>query len=140
MGASSESRAPRAAKVIHVDTNFLIRAQIVGTWEGSALSGWIRAAEPLGISSPAWTEFLCGPVTAEGIDAAATMLHTPVPFGATEATGAARLFNESGRRRGSLVDCMIAATAIEAGARLATANPQHFRRFEPLGLQLAGPR
>lgn len=100
------------------------------------LRTWLFGGALLGIAAPAWAEFLCGPVTPAAADAALGLLQEPIPFAAAEAVLAARLFNESGRRRGSFVDCMIAATAIEAGARLATANAPDFRRFEPLGLQL----
>ena len=123
--------------MIHVDTSFIIRTQVPGTAEDAALREWIRDGEPLGVSSPAWAEFLCGPATPGTTEAAAALVHTPIPFEAHHAVGAARLFNSTGRRRGSLVDSMIAATAIEAGARLATANPRDFLRFEPLGLELA---
>ena len=85
----------------------------------------------------AWAEFLCGPVSAEGVNAALDLIQEPVPFGAGEASLAARLFNDSGRRKGSLLDCMIAATAIESSAALATANQEDFRRLTALGLKLA---
>jgi predicted nucleic acid-binding protein len=49
----------------------------------------------------------------------------------------AQLFNATGRRRGSLLNCLVAAAAIEAGAALATENPRDFERFESAGLTLA---
>ncbi len=36
-----------------------------------------------------------------------------------------------------MVDCMIASTAMVAGAALATANRADFERLVPLGLRLA---
>ena len=62
----------------------------------------------------------------------------PVPFAGKEATQAARLFNLTSRRRGSLTDCMIAAVAIGNAAALATSNPRDFRGFEAAGLRLFG--
>ncbi|MYN65860.1 MAG: type II toxin-antitoxin system VapC family toxin [Acidobacteria bacterium] len=50
---------------------------------------------------------------------------------------AARLFNESGRRRGTIIDCMIGAAALADGASVATSNVAHFSRFAAAGLKLA---
>ena len=123
--------------MIHLDTSFLVRALAAGSPEDGRLRSWLSAGEPLGMSAVAWVEFLCGPVEPSGVELIARVVPDPVPFGEGEAVLAARLFNESGRHRGSLADCMIAATAIRAGATLATENPKDFRRFEPAGLTLA---
>lgn len=123
--------------MIHLDTSFLIRVLVAGSAEDRALRGWFREREPLAIAALAWAEFLCGPVSAELTAGARELLGEPLSFGAAEAAQAAQLFNQSGRRRGSLLDCMIAATAIEAGAALATSNRADFRRLEPFGLRLA---
>ncbi len=66
------------------------------------------------------------------------IIHDPLPFAEADCVLSARLFDLGGRRRHSLLDCMIAAVALRAGAALATANPSDFRRFEPAGLRLAG--
>lgn len=123
--------------MILLDTSFLIRALVRRSAEDTRLRRWLRAGEPLAIAASAWAEFLCGPVSRDGVAAALELLQPPIPFGASEAARAAQLFNESGRRRGSLVDCMIAATAIESSAPLATANRQDFTPFVSLGLRLA---
>jgi predicted nucleic acid-binding protein len=89
------------------------------------------------MSAVAWTEFLCGPVGPAVLEPVGRIVRERVAFGEDEATLAARLYNEAGRRRGTLADCMIAAAAIRAGAILATANAKDFRRFESAGLSLA---
>jgi len=90
------------------------------------------------MSAIAWAEFLCGPLEMGIVDLAEAVVPVRAPFGDEEAALAARLFNESGRRRGSMLDCMIGATALRAGAALATANPADFKRYLTAGLTLAG--
>lgn len=125
--------------MIHLDTSFLIRALVPGTDEDSALRGWLSAGVPLGMSAVSWTEFLCGPLEEPQLRLVRRILREIVPFGPEGAVGAARLFNRSGRRRGTLADCMIAASALHASAPLATANPADFHRFLAEGLELAFP-
>ena len=122
--------------MIHLDTSFLIRALPRSSSEDRRLRAWLKAGEPLAMSTVSWAEFLCGPVGAREIELAARILGDPVSFVAADAALTARLFNLTGRRRGSMTDCMIAATAIRAGAPLATADRADFRRFEPAGLAL----
>lgn len=107
--------------------------------ENAALMGWLGDRAVVGLSSIAWAEFLCGPMSAAELEDIATALDEPEPFTALDATLAAELFNASGRRRGSLADCMIAATALRAGASLATSNTRDFERFVPHGLVFAKP-
>ena len=123
--------------MIHLDTSFLIRALVADSPESALLHTWIVGKLPVGISAVPWTEFLCGPLTEGQIELALALLSEPAPYTAAHTQRAATLFNTSGRRRGSLVDCMVAAEAIEAGAALATSNPKDFQRFAPQGLRLA---
>jgi predicted nucleic acid-binding protein len=123
--------------VIQLDTSFLIRALVSGSPEARQLSEWLSTSKTVGISAVAWAEFMCGPVSTAVIESVELIVGDPVAFSATEAALAASLFNETGRRRGTLVDCMIAATAIHAKANLATSNPADFKRLEEFGLTLA---
>ena len=123
--------------MIHLDTSFLIRALVRGSPEDARLRGWMRADEPLGMSVIAWSEFLCGPIDETALSLASLVVRRRPEFTEEIATISARLFNESGRRRGTMIDCMIAAAAIAERASVATANPADFRRFEALGLALA---
>jgi predicted nucleic acid-binding protein len=120
--------------VIHLDTSFLIRAGARGTAEGNQLRSWMAHRAPVRISVVVWAEFLCGPVTVTAMESAAELFGEPCALTGVDATLAAQLFNASRRRRGTLSDCLIAATAINAQASLATSNRDDFARFERHGL------
>lgn len=120
--------------MIHLDTSFLIRALVRDSGEDARLRDWIRADEPLGMSAIAWAEFLCGPIDEVALSLASVVVGHRVEFTEEMAAASARLFNGSGRRRGTMIDCMIAATALAEGAGIATGNPGDFRRLEPFGL------
>lgn len=124
-------------ELLHLDTSFLVRALAAGTPESRRLGGWLGQSALLGLSVVAWAEFLCGPLDEEQVALALAVVGDPVPLSADDARLAARLFNTTGRRRGSLSDCLIAATAIRTGAALATSNPRDFTRFSTSGLALA---
>jgi predicted nucleic acid-binding protein len=123
--------------LILLDTSFLIRALVAGSAQDRQLRRWLAAGEQIGISSIAWAEFLCGPVQPAMIEVVRRFVTVLVAFDEDDAQLAAQLFNGSGRRRGSLADCMIAASAIRARAPLATTNAADFRRFGSAGLDLA---
>jgi predicted nucleic acid-binding protein len=123
--------------MIHLDNSFLIRAILPGSAEDRCLRDWLRAGEFTAVSAIVWAELLCGPVSDEQAQLAATVVGGPVPFLAEDGALAAHLYNLTARRRGTLIDCMIAATAIRRGAPLATSNLEDFRRFQPHGLRLA---
>jgi predicted nucleic acid-binding protein len=124
--------------VIVLDTGFLIRALARGSAQDARLREWLRDGEEVGMSAIAWAELLCGPIEPGAVDLAQRVVSRRVAFGEEDAAVAARLFNDTGRRRGSLTDCMIAATALRLDAPLATENPADFRRFEAAGLRLVG--
>lgn len=123
--------------MIQLDTSFLILALVPGTSQDTQLREWLTANESMGISAIAWTEFLCGPMGVADVELVARLVGTPQTYDDEHASLAARLFNESGRRRGSMIDCMIAAAAMTADSTLATANIKDFSRLVTLGLRLA---
>ncbi len=123
--------------MIHLDTSFLILALRPGSAEDGRLRTWNAAGEDIAVSAVAWAEFRCGPLSSPHLEAADRIVGPRIDFTDGDAAMAARLFNASGRRRGSLPDCMIAAVALGRGARLATADQRDFHRFEALGLELA---
>ncbi len=121
--------------MIHLDTSFLIRMLDQGLPEARFLEA-TDPDEPVVVRTIAWAEFLCGPIEPAETELALQVVdgHRDLTF--EHAGIAARLSNDSGRRRRSLSDCLIAAAAIHDGARLATANLADFRRFATAGLKL----
>jgi len=115
--------------MIHLDTSFLIHALVPSSRADRRLRRWLRDGDDLAISSIAWAEFLCGPVGTTDVDVVSAMFQEIVSYTVADSELTARLFNQGGRRRGTLADCMIAAVAIRAGAPLATTNPRDFERF-----------
>lgn len=125
------------AAATHLDTSFLIHALVPGTPEDRRLRQWIGQGTTVAMSSVAWAEFLCGPVSDQDRQRAGAVIGTPLPLVGADAARAAGLFSAGGRRRGTLPDCLIAATAVAANATLATSNPDDFQRFTSRGLKLA---
>ena len=88
------------------------------------------------MSTWAWGELLCGPLGSEDASLALRIVRRHVPLWLEEATEAARLFNATGRRRGSLPDCVVVASAVLSNSPLATSDKRDFERFLPLGLMI----
>ena len=125
--------------MIHLDTNYLVDMVTVGSVGAANVKAWLKAGESLATSAVAWSEFCNGPLSKAQKDAAFAVLDRKITdFTWREAEEASRLFNLSGRRRGSHADCMIAAAAIVSGRPLATLNKSDFERLVPFGLRLEG--
>ncbi len=125
--------------MIHLDTNYLVDMVTVGSAGASNVSAWLRAGKSVATNAVAWSEFCNGPLSKAQKDAAFAVLDRNITdFTWREAEEASRLFNLSGRRRGSHADCMIAAAAIVSAMPLATLNKTDFERLVPFGLMLEG--
>jgi predicted nucleic acid-binding protein len=122
---------------VHLDTSFLIRALVRGSPESARLREWLRSGRSVAISTLVWGEVLCGPIDGATVELARRVVPIHVPIGTGEAEEAARLFNGTGRRRGSFQDCLVAATALGSGAAVATTDRGDFARFRGMGLEIA---
>lgn len=123
--------------MIHLDSNLLIALSDAADPHRSTALQLMQSLPQAAVSSLAWWEFECGPVSPEGIAIVRLMLPGGIiPFTESQSREAARLFNAVGRARRFKFDSLIAATAILAGASLATANPADFQPFLPHGLIL----
>ena len=123
--------------MIHLDTNLLIDLVTIGSPHIAVIRQWLEDGEELAVSAIAWSEFLNGPHTRQQKDAVQAIVEGRVlDFSAKEAEQASRLFHYTGRKRGSLAVCMIAAAAMTRDLRLATRNIRAFEKFAPYGLKL----
>jgi predicted nucleic acid-binding protein len=122
--------------MIVLDTNFLVMGLVPGSAQDSRLRRWLQAGEILAVNVIVWAEFLCGPVTADHIRLASQLCPRPEVLLPEDAARGAELYNATGRRRGSLADCLIASTCLRLNAAIATENVADFRPFEPLGLRV----
>ena len=123
--------------MIHLDTNLLIAATDPGDIHASVVNKIMDSAGPFAASACAWTEYRSRPVEPVRDNVLHRMLAGGiVPFDEQTAALAGELFHLTGSTRRTRMDVMIAATAIHAGAELATANPADFLAFLPHGLVL----
>lgn len=122
--------------MIHLDRNVLIASLMPSSAESRQVSGWLGTGAAVGVNVIVWAEFLCGPVTPQQAALAAAAFPDPVALIPQGAVRAADLFNATGRRRGSLADCLIAATCLRLNVSIATNNVQDFQRFAPMGLRV----
>jgi predicted nucleic acid-binding protein len=122
--------------MIHLDTNVLIALPLLAK-QRHTLAQRIGKGEPVATSSLAWFEYVCGPVDeSEQHLVRAAIGGQILAVDESVAERAAALFNQMGRKRGLRTDCLIAATAILAGAELATYNADDFDSFAAHGLSL----
>jgi predicted nucleic acid-binding protein len=123
--------------MIHLDSNLLIALADASDPHRAAALRLMSSGPLAAVSSLAWWEFECGPVSSEGTLLVLRLLTGGVvPFTDAHSHEAARLFNAAGRARRLKFDSLIAATAILAGAELATVNTADFAPFVPHGLRL----
>jgi len=122
--------------MIHLDANVLIALPVLAR-QRHVLTQRISRGEPVATSSLAWFEYVCGPVDdAEQQLVRAAIGGHIVTVDDAMAERAAALFNLAGRKRSLRTDSLIAATAMLAGAELATYNADDFAPFIEYGLTL----
>jgi predicted nucleic acid-binding protein len=124
-------------QTIHLDTNFLIYAGQTGHPVQAKLTQWRGEGRTFAVSTMAWAEYLCGPLTPAMQQSWEQLLSGSfVQLDEDLSKRAASLFNLTGRRSRSLPDCIVAACAIRAACPVATVNTTDFAPFVPHGLTL----
>jgi predicted nucleic acid-binding protein len=128
-----------ANEVVELDSNFLVAVLDADGTQSEMLQSWARSGVRIQISAIAWSEYLGGPLDTAVVPLARKLVNNVESFTERDAELASELFNSTGRRTRSHVDCMIAAHAIRRDAILATLNIRDFRPFQKFALRLAQP-
>ncbi|HEY5770366.1 MAG TPA: PIN domain-containing protein [Terrimicrobium sp.] len=125
---------------VHLDANVLVALSDPSLPFFATVAEAIARGDQMETSVIAWHEYARGPLLPEDQARAARLVEGRiVALTRPMAELAARLFNETGRRRASTADCLIAAAAIKANAELLTDNIADFEGFVPHGLSLLEP-
>ena len=127
--------------MVHLDTNCLVNIHSPKSRVRFWLLEKLRLGERVSCSALAWAEYLCGPLSREERELSWQLIEgSPAKFDGFVAQLGAQFFNATGRRRGSLADCLIAATAVSHNAVFMTMNERDFLPFESFGLKLTKNR
>lgn len=119
-----------------LDTNALIALSDSDHFLFQRVESELRNGAEAVTCAVAWHEYVRGPMLPEDRSRALRVIQARiVPLDRQDAEKAAELYNQTGRRRGSTADCLIAACAIRQNCTLFTANIDDFRPFVPFGLQ-----
>jgi predicted nucleic acid-binding protein len=122
--------------MIVVDTSILVEAFTRDRSTKAALRAALERGERMLVPTLALYEWLRGPRRPEELHAQEALLPAgdSIPFGADEASTAARLYTTLSRARGREVDIAIAACAITHDALLWTLNEKDFADIPGLEL------
>lgn len=114
--------------VVHLDTDFLVKAVSTAGPEREELLALVEEDTPIGMSVISWCEFARGPRTAEELALASMVVEEDdiVPFDAALALRAAETFRRLGSPRRRANDIAIGTTAAVHGAVLWTLNEADF--------------
>ena len=123
--------------MIHLDTGMLIAMVKVADTHHATARKLATGSHHFSTDAVAWMEFHSRPVPPALTLALKVLLDGGIiPFDEATAAFAGSLFHLTGAKRRTRMDAMIAATAILAGAELATTNPADFQAFIAHGLKL----
>lgn len=123
--------------MVHLDTDFLVRALSAAGPQRTRLLEVIEAGTPIGMSAVAWYELSRGPRTPEQLSVARSLFARDgiVPFSEEIAASAAEAFRGLGSPRRRAADVAIGVTAASREAVLLTCNANDFAGIPGLKIE-----